>query len=266
MHIREYKYNIKNNIPFKTSMFSKDWRCIEKWSYNFFKSFNKLEVKYNSVVTGNKLGKLTPPYTGTMLFTKFISILEKNKPSDLRLFSFNLLNYKKELKKDFITDKNWIENFYLPNPWLLFGAKGSVSRLHYDVDFCPNFLTHLKGTKTVWLFSPEDSKYLYKFPFAVHSPVDVKNPDYKAYPQFKNAKARKFTLQKGDTLYIPPGWWHYIEYTTSGYSLSIRSFPKSIIDFFRGCLTIFFVYMIDSFFHYTIPNLWHNYKIKNLNK
>ena len=41
---------------------------------------------------------------------------------------------------------------------LFFGAKGSKVRLHYDMDFYPNFLTQLEGTKTIWLFPPDQTK------------------------------------------------------------------------------------------------------------
>lgn len=255
---------VHKSIPFKTDEFSKGWQCLEKWSYSFLASYSDLTVKYNSIAIGNKEGKLIPPNSGSMLFGDFIKILNSGQDSSVRLFNFNLLNYKQELKKDFVLKKDFINGLYLPNPWLVFGAKGSISRLHYDVDFCPNFLTQINGIKTVWLFDPKDTKYLYRYPFAVHSSVNVKNPDLDKYPLYKHAKPRKYVLSKGETLYIPPGWWHYIEYTTSGYSLSVRSTPKNGFDFLQGILTIFVVSIVDSCMYFLAPSLWSSYKEKKM--
>ena len=86
---------------------------------------------------------------------------------------------------------------------LFFGAKGSKVRLHYDIDFCPNFLTQLEGTKTIWLFPPEQTKYLYKYPFSVHSPIDFKNPDVKKYPLFKNFYSSEICNRKRRYIVYP---------------------------------------------------------------
>ena len=43
--------------------------------------------------------------------------------------------------------------------------------------------------------------------------VDIKNPDYKCHPKYKEAVKAGFqaTLQPGDAIFIPALWWHGVE-------------------------------------------------------
>ena len=247
--------------PCVLNNFSEYWECVNKWNYSFFqKNYPKLKVKYNNITQGKKKSKMSPPFAGEMLLVDFIDVLKRNEESEKRLFNFNLLQKCKELKKDFLLDRKWIKGFYIGWKMLFFGAKGSKVRLHYDIDFCPNFLTQLEGTKTIWLFPPEQTKYLYKYPFSVHSPIDFKNPDHEKYPLFKKSIPQKFVIEKGDTLFIPPGWWHYIEYTSSGYGISIKTFPNNIKYLLKGIYNIIFVLTIDSILHTLMPTIWDRFK------
>ena len=241
--------------------FSKEWLCLTKWNYSYFqKTYPNLKVRYNVETCGKKKSKMSPPYAGEMLFYDFIEILKSNKESDKRLFNFNLLHKCIELNDDFMLDKKWIQGFYIKWKMLFFGAKESKVRLHYDVDFCPNFLTQLEGEKTVWLLNPNQSKYLYQYPFSVHSPIDIKNPDIEKYPLFKKAKIERFVITKGQTLFIPPGWWHYIEYTSSGYGISIKSSPKSFKYFVNGLFNVLIKLPIDNALHTIFPTVWNKIK------
>ena len=89
---------------------------------------------------------------------------------------------------------------------------------------------------------------------------DFKNPDDEKYPLFKKAIPQKFIIEKGDTLFIPPGWWHYIEYTSSGYGISIKTFPNNIKYLLKGIYNIIFVLTIDSILHTLMPTIWDRFK------
>ena len=260
---------IKNHYlkgePILLDDFSSSWSCHNKWTYDFFrKKCGNLLVEYNELTKNDKKSKLIPPPSGKMLFKDYVDLLEKNRPSEKRLFNYNLFRYDKDLKKDISFPKNWISNFFIPYPLLFFGAKSSKVRLHYDLDEANVFLTQIKGRKKVWLFSPEDTPYLYKYPFAVHSAVDVFNPDFKKHPLYKHAKAKEVTIHSGQTLFIPSRWWHAIEYTDSGCGVSIRSLPLKIKNLASGLSGVFLTKNLDSLFNKVIPNLWVNYKEKRL--
>ncbi|XP_065091551.1 bifunctional peptidase and arginyl-hydroxylase JMJD5 [Ochlerotatus camptorhynchus] len=103
--------------------------------------------------------------------------------------------------------------------WL--GPKGTISPLHTDPGH--NLLCQVFGSKTIILASPEDTPNLYPhehFILSNTSRVDVKNVDYDQFPLVRAVKLRRLVLRRGEVLYIPPGWWHYVESLAASFSVS----------------------------------------------
>lgn len=42
----------------------------------------------------------------------------------------------------------------------------------------------------------------------------------KKFPEFEKAKYQEAILGPGECLYIPLGWWHYVESVTASFSVS----------------------------------------------
>ncbi|XP_062554914.1 bifunctional peptidase and arginyl-hydroxylase JMJD5 [Armigeres subalbatus] len=103
--------------------------------------------------------------------------------------------------------------------WL--GPKGTVSPLHTDPSH--NLLCQVFGSKTIILASPDDTPNLYPhehFILANTSRVDVKNVDYDRFPLVRAVRLRRLVLRRGEVLYIPPGWWHFVESLAPSFSVS----------------------------------------------
>ncbi len=93
---------------------------------------------------------------------------------------------------------------------LWFGEAGNATPLHHDM--AHNFLVQIYGKKRIRLFSPEDTKYLYRqtsqAKYHLSQIHDIDTLNKKKYPLFKNAVAYEGILHPGETLFIPCGWWH----------------------------------------------------------
>ncbi len=99
--------------------------------------------------------------------------------------------------------------------WIGFG--GEVTNLHFDGYH--NMMGMISGIKRVTLFPYEAMPFLYPAPIdrgiavAPTSCVRLLKPDFKKFPLLKKAlaQAQVAILKPGDTLYIPPLWWHHVE-------------------------------------------------------
>ncbi len=111
--------------------------------------------------------------------------------------------------------------FNIPRWWI--GPQNTGLGLHRDL--VDNFLYQLKGTKTVYIFSPSESEYLYPVvfggnPFYEPSSVNLFSPDLKRHPNFSKAKGIHVELSPGDMLYLPAGWWHCIKNVDISWSVN----------------------------------------------
>lgn len=123
---------------------------------------------------------------------------------------------------------DWKSSRLLPKDWvfengleeMFYGGRGTrFPSLHVDYWGMDAFISQLYGVKDVLVYAPDQTPYLY--PTAENPLVcsirDFDNPDLDRYPMFHYARPIRLTLQPGETLFCPNGWWH----TTSMPDVSI---------------------------------------------
>ena len=87
---------------------------------------------------------------------------------------------------------------------LLIGPAGSQANLHQDFLHSHAYLAQIRGRKRCTLFSPNDSDALYE------GQINLDQPDLAKFPLFRDATAFECTLEPGEMLFIPCGWWHHV--------------------------------------------------------
>ncbi|MCB0571961.1 MAG: cupin-like domain-containing protein [Phaeodactylibacter sp.] len=248
---------LKPGIPVIFTDLMDPWPAKEKWTIDFFKTVygNLMVPVFSDNVS--KPGKNYMEPDMVIPLSEFLEQLEQG-PTNLRLFLFNIFRHAPELCNDY-SIPTIMDGFIRDFPFMFFGGEGSKVALHYDIDLSHVFLNQFHGRKRVVLFPPEQSKKLYQHPFTVASYIDVNQPDYKQFPALRNAHGFECILHPGETLFIPSGYWHYIEYTDGGYSISLRA-NESYTRRARGLINIAKHYVVDKSMNRIMGQEWRRIK------
>ncbi len=117
---------------------------------------------------------------------------------------------------------------------LFIGGKGSVTHLHFDIDFSIVFHVQIYGRKKFLLFPFKEEHNIYRKPFELLAWSDFSKYSErweeltKEFPRIKEAQAFELILDPGEALIMPPGMWHHIEYGEPANVSSIRVFYSII--------------------------------------
>ena len=238
-----------------------NWPALQKWTPEFFKTVHgekKVKIYDQSF---SKAGSSYMKSTREIPFSEYIeSLLEKN--IDMRIFLYNIIKEIPELKEDVrlpsIIEK--MDNRFL---FLFFGCKGSVTPIHFDIDMAHVMHTNFYGRKRWVLFAPSESRNLYHHPMTVRSSVDVNNPDFGKFPRMRDiTEGYEVILERGETLLIPSGYWHLVEYPESSFGISLRVRSEKTSVRLKGLFNILFKNIPDRLLNRFFGQAWHSVKEK----
>jgi hypothetical protein len=128
------------------------------------------------------------------------------------------------------------------------------------------------GRKRVLLFPYKEQHKLYRKPFEVLSMADFSHYydadksklDTAQFPAVQFAKGFEVILEHGDTLFMPGGYWHHMEYLDSGFAMSLRALNYSVNGALKGVWNLTGMRGIDTLLKKTIPISWYEWKKKKL--
>lgn len=249
--------------PLVITGLAKQWPCYHKWNWDYFISAvgDKEVGVYNNI----KSDAYTPINTADA-YMKFGEYLRqvKNGPLELRIFLFNLFQHAPELVSDFSWPENLMKGFVKKYPMLFVGGEGSITHMHFDIDMSNILHTQFMGKKKVLLFPYEEQHKLYRKPWEVLSLANFakyqEQFDYNNFPAAKLAKGFELVLDHGDTLFMPAGYWHHMEYLESGFAMSLRAMQSTLGGKLNGVWNLFGMRSIDTLMKKTAPEWWYRQK------
>ncbi len=259
------------NIPVVIKNIAKNWPAYTKWNWDYFKEIvgDKEVGIYNNV----KSDAYTPinkadDYT---TFGKYIDTI-RSGPAAWRIFLFNIFSHAPQLTQDFTWPDEYMRGFVKRVPMLFVGGKGSITHMHFDIDLSHILHTQFMGKKRVLLFPYKEQYKLYRKPFEVLSVADFSHYydpaksklDTTKFPAVEFAEGYDLTLEHGDTLFMPGGYWHHMEYLDSGFAMSLRALNSSVGGKLKGVWNLVGMRNIDTLMKKTAPQKWYDWKQKKI--
>ncbi|MBL7471963.1 cupin-like domain-containing protein [Robertkochia sediminum] len=237
---------VRPQLPVVVKGFAKHWPAYEKWDLDYIKSIagERVVPLYDDRPVSHEDG--FNEAHAEMKMAAYIDLL-KSKPTNYRIFLYNLMKEVPGLQKDI----RWPDlglKLVKQLPMLFFGGAGSKVFMHFDIDLSNILHFHFHGEKRCVLFPPDQTDYLYKIPHSLISreDIDFDAPDYEKWPALKEARGYVADLEHGDMLYMPEGYWHYMKYVTPGFSMSLRSFPGKPANLMKAAYNVFVMRHYDN--------------------
>jgi hypothetical protein len=258
-------------IPVVIKQLSKDWPAYQKWNWEYFRQLvgHKKVPLYNNV----KSDAYTPINKADdyKTFGEYIDMISKG-PAGWRIFLFNIFDHAPQLTKDFTWPEQYMKGFVKKYPMLFTGGQGSITHMHFDIDMSHILHTQFGGRKRVLMFPYQEQHKLYRKPWEVLSLADFSNYyeegklNYEKFPALKMAEGVDLILEPGDTLFMPAGYWHHMEYLESGFAMSLRAMQPSLAGKLKGLWNLLGMRSIDTVMKKTMPKWWYQRKEKKIFK
>lgn len=254
------KNYLKPQRPVVIEKLTEDWPAYEKWNLAYIKKLagDKTVPLYDDRPVKHDEG--FNQAHAEMKMSEYIDLLNE-KPTNLRIFLYNILQEVPALQSDFKFPKLGMK-LIKGLPMIFFGGTGSKVFMHYDIDFTNILHFHFHGKKRCIIFAPDQTKYLYKVPHSLiaREDIDFSNPDVEQWPALKQAQGYVCELNHGEMLYMPEGYWHYMHYLTPGFSISLRSYPRKVKNLAKALYNLGFMRYYDNLMRRIKGQDWIDYK------
>ncbi len=218
------------NTPVILTDMMGDWKALSQWTPDYLKvNYGKAKVEIQANRQSNPLYEIeVENHKRTILLSDYVDmVVSSGETNDFYMVANNKNIHRDELRS-LLDDIKMFPDYLDANDsdlegkvFFWFGPAGTVTPLHHDP--ANLMMAHVYGRKHWRLISPDQIHLLYNYR-GVFSQVDLDCPDYYKYPLFKNINIIEVTLEPGEVIFIPVGWWHHVKSLDISISMSFTNF------------------------------------------
>lgn len=204
----------QQNRPVIITGMLEDNRARQRWNLAYFRQQfgeREVEVQFGRNSDANyEMNSIA--HKRRMRFGDYVDMVENSGHSnDMYMTANNDSSNRSalgELWEDVPTLPPYLRTDQGKQGFFWFGPAGTVTPFHHDLT--NNFMMQIMGRKRVKLIAPCHLPKLHNERHCF-TPVDGRNIDLERFPAMRDVPVLECVLEPGEILFLPVGWWHYVE-------------------------------------------------------
>lgn len=205
----------------------KNWPATHKWNLQFLLDhYGEKDVEVQVNRDANTLYELNKArHQKIMRFGDFLSWIDSGvRSNDMYLTAYNGAHNRSVLDglmRDVPGVPAYLDQGSAQSGFLWIGPRGTITPFHHDLT--NNLLAQVVGRKRFVIASSSEIARVYNLEHCF-SAVDIRRVDLDIYPAMRDVRLIDFELGPGETVFLPVGWWHFVEALDFSMSVSFTNF------------------------------------------
>ncbi|MFC0686987.1 cupin-like domain-containing protein [Novosphingobium clariflavum] len=187
------------------------WPALARWTPDYLvRKVGSAQVEYQGGREGAEDFELAKDrHKRRMAFDAFMAMIADGPGNDAYITAYNSATNASAFAP-LMADVAPVSAYLTAEPGMLWvGPAGTFTPLHFDLT--NNLLIQITGRKHVRMVPPSQTRLLYNHRHVFSAVRDLDDPArLAAYPLAQQVASYDVTLEPGDMLYIPIGWWHQV--------------------------------------------------------
>jgi ribosomal protein L16 Arg81 hydroxylase len=203
------------------------WPARTLWNFDYFRArCGDCEVEVQLGRNADPNYEINQPNLKRIMpFREYVDLVEKSGPTNDFYMTANNTSQNRQslaaLWADTPTIREYLDPASADTGFFWFGPAGTKTPFHHDLT--NNFMAQVIGRKRVKLVPMSDTPHMYNH-LHCYSQVDGSAIDVPRFPDAQQANLIECTIGPGDLLFLPIGWWHYVEGLEASVTMTYTNF------------------------------------------
>ena len=223
------QYYLQNRPVIITGAFD-FWPARALWSFDYLRERCgdcEVEVQFGRESDANyEINQ--PKHKRMMRFADYVDLVARSAPTNDFYMTANNTSHNRAalaaLWADVPVIAEYLDGESPDSGFFWMGPAGTRTPFHHDLT--NNFMAQLIGRKRIKLVPLSDTAHMANH-LHCYSQVDGAAIDYERFPSMRNAQLIECTLSPGELLFLPIGWWHYVEGLEASVTMTYTNFLRS---------------------------------------
>jgi hypothetical protein len=203
------------------------WSALRRWTLDHFRrEFGDTNVEVQWGRDADAEYEInSEAHSRLMRFGDYVDLVERaGRTNDFYMTANNSVTNRSTLQglgADILPMPDYLDAS-TPEQWFLwFGPAGTLTPLHHDLT--NNLMAQIVGRKRIVFVPPCETVDIYNHHHCF-SAIDLRAIDHRRFPAVRNVQLIECDLRPGELLFVPVGWWHFVESLDVSITISFTNF------------------------------------------